>query len=252
MTGLKKRDLKFGVIDNENIADKTWRISLEGDTSGYRAGQFVEVMLDGFFLRRPISVSYYSRGRAELIYKVVGRGTDYMTSIKKGDALNILGPLGNGFDTGAACESPVIIGAGAGVAPMLALAKELCERGVRPGCLIGFNSSAEVFLYDELKNYCSHVCVTTMDGSRGIKGLVTDGIGGFEKCDYYYACGPIPMLRSVVDILGGRGQVSLEARMGCGFGGCMGCSIMTKHGSRRVCKEGPVFMGGEIIWQTLG
>ena len=237
----------YKVSYNKKIAKNTYKMVLEGDTSNIKAsGQFVNIKLDGLFLRRPISICDFDSETITIIYKVVGEGTKQMSEIPVGAELDVLAGLGNGFDTSKSGQSPLLIGGGAGLPPMLALAKELLSEGKKPTVIAGFNTKDEVFLEDEFKKLSVPFTVTTLDGSYGIKGLVTDTM----KSDYtyFYACGPLPMLKAVSDKADTDGEISLEERMGCGFGVCMGCSRRTVKGSKRICKDGPVFRKEEIIW----
>ena len=242
-----ERTVDFKVASNERIASGVYRLALVGDASGIeRAGQFVNVKLNGFFLRRPISVCDLDGDRLTLIYKVVGRGTEYMSTLQENDILNVLIGLGNGYDLSLAGDKPLLVGGGVGAPPLYLLAKKLLQIGKRPAVVLGFNRRDEVFLEEEFKALGVDVTVTTVDGSYGVKGFVTDGING--DFSHYYACGPYPMLKALATTLDMGGSVSLEERMGCGFGACMGCSIPTLNGVKRVCKEGPVFDVKEVIW----
>ena len=234
------------ILENMPLTDTVWRMTLVGETGENRPGQFVNVRLDGLFLRRPISVCDCENGVLTLVYKVVGRGTDAMTKLAPGEELDVLTCLGNGYCLDRAGDSPLLIGGGVGVPPMYMLAKELVKRGKAVSVILGFNTADEIFYEDEFLALGCDVTVTTADGSYGVKGFVTDALP--EKCSYYYACGPLPMLKAVVKSVPTSGELSLEERMGCGFGACMGCSIETKNGPKRVCKEGPVFRGEELLW----
>lgn len=254
------KESEFVISQNRMIANRTYMMMLVGDTSGIRPGQFVDIEIPGKFLRRPISVCDCHEGLLTLVYKVVGEGTAIMAEMHEGDTLNILIGLGNGYDLekckvqGAACKV-LLVGGGVGVPPLFYLAKCLMQSAMcQVNVVLGFNSMDEVFAVEDFKRLGCDVTVCTADGSLGIKGFVTDGI---EECimqnaeckvPYYYACGPLPMLKALVKKVGTRGQVSMEERMGCGFGICVGCSIETRNGIKRVCKEGPVFEADEIIW----
>lgn len=241
-----QRICDFTVKSNVQIAKRVFRMKLVGDTSAIvNAGQFVNVRIDGLFLRRPISVCDLDGDVLTLIYKTVGKGTDAMSALKDGAKLNLLTGLGNGYDLSLAGERPLLVGGGVGVPPLYLLAKRL---GGKCKVVLGFNSADEVFYEEEFAKLGVDVTVVTVDGSYGKKGFVTDAIDG--DITHWYACGPYAMLRALAKKLEGvSGSVSLEERMGCGFGACMGCSIITKNGVKRVCKEGPVFAAEEVIWQ---
>lgn len=241
----------FTIESNEPIADKTYRLELSGDASAFtKPGQFANIKLDGFFLRRPISVSDFTQGGMSLIYKVVGAGTEYMASLQKGAELDILTGLGNGFDVDKSGDSPLLIAGGGGVPPMIRLAKELIKKGCNVTAVLGFNRACEIYGVKELESIGVKVITATIDGSSGVKGFVTDAIKTL-KYSFFYACGPLPMYKAVRKVIASRGQYSLEERMGCGFGACMGCSVMMKSGARRICKDGPVFDSEEIVWENL-
>lgn len=235
----------YTILSNKELAPGMWEMNLEGDTSEISApGQFINIKLEGCYLRRPISVCDWDGQRLTIIYKVVGKGTKIMAEYQPGKGLEILCPLGNGYDLSAISKIPVLAGGGAGVPPMYGLAKALIAQGKQPKVVLGFNTKAEVFYEAEFKALGTEVTVMTADGSYGRKGFVTDG---FESADYGCACGPQPMLKAVAGKVK-DGQFSFEARMGCGFGGCMGCSCETKYGYKRICKEGPVLRKEEILW----
>lgn len=245
------KERNFRIASNERIAAKTYRMVLEGDTSDFTApGQFANVAVEGKFLRRPISVCDYSEGLLTLLYDVVGDGTRQMSEMKPGTVLNLLTGLGNGFDTEAKTQRPVLVGGGIGVAPLLNLAKALRLAGKEPEIILGFNTSADVVLEKEFKDMGFSTVVTTADGSYGLKGFVTDA-PGWKECayDYFYACGPMPMLRALCGIPVITGELSLDERMACGFGVCMCCSLETRDGAKRICKDGPVFKKEELIWK---
>lgn len=245
------KERNFRIASNERIAAKTYRMVLEGDTSDFTApGQFANVAVEGRFLRRPISVCDYSEGLLTLLYDVVGDGTRQMSEMKPGTVLNLLTGLGNGFDTEVKTQRPVLVGGGIGVAPLLNLAKALRRAGKEPEIVLGFNTSADVVLEKEFKDMGFRTVVTTADGSYGLKGFVTDAPGWKEDAyDYFYACGPMPMLRALCGIPVIPGQLSLDERMACGFGVCMCCSLETRDGAKRICKDGPVFKKEELIWK---
>ncbi|MBS7220835.1 MAG: dihydroorotate dehydrogenase electron transfer subunit [Clostridiales bacterium] len=238
----------FTVLSNEKIAVNTFKTVLEGDTSAITAsGQFVNIKLDGFYLRRPISVCDYDGESLTIIYKVVGKGTEYMAGLSKGDKLDILTGLGNGYDLTKSGNNPLLIGGGAGVPPMYNLCRKLLAEGKKPTVIMGFNTSDEIFYEEEFKKLGAEVIVATVDGSKGVKGFVTDAMKGVSY-SYIYTCGPEPMLKAVYNAAESGGQFSFEERMGCGFGACMGCSCETKYGNKRICKDGPVLDKEEIIW----
>ena len=238
----------FEVKANTKIAENTYKMVLGGDCSGITAsGQFVNIKLDGFFLRRPISVCDYNDNELTLIYKVVGKGTEYMAKLGAGEKLDILTGLGNGYDLSKSGNEPVLIGGGAGVPPMYNLCRKLVAEGKKPHVILGFNKENEVFFENEFKALGAEVTVTTADGSYGMKGFVTDALKNM-KYTYIYSCGPEPMLKAIYNTAETSGQLSFEERMGCGFGACMGCSCATKYGNKRICKDGPVLEMEEIIW----
>ena len=238
----------FTVLSNEKIAVNTFKTVLEGDTSAITAsGQFVNIKLDGFYLRRPISVCDYDGESLTIIYKVVGKGTEYMSELSEGDKLDILTGLGNGYDLTKSGNNPLLIGGGAGVPPMYNLCRKLMVEGKKPTVIMGFNTSDEIFYEEEFKKLGADVIVATADGSKGVKGFVTDAMKGVSY-SYIYTCGPEPMLKAVYNAAESGGQFSFEERMGCGFGACMGCSCETKYGNKRICKDGPVLEKEEIIW----
>lgn len=238
----------FTVLSNEKIAVNTFKTVFEGDTSAITAsGQFVNIKLDGFYLRRPISVCDYDGESLTIIYKVVGKGTEYMAGLSKGDKLDILTGLGNGYDLTKSGNNPLLIGGGAGVPPMYNLCRKLLAEGKKPTVIMGFNTSDEIFYEEEFKKLGAEVIVATADGSKGVKGFVTDAMKGVSY-SYIYTCGPEPMLKAVYNAVESGGQFSFEERMGCGFGACMGCSCETKYGNKRICKDGPVLDKEEIIW----
>ena len=242
----------FRINSNVLIAENTYEMELMGDTSEIvRPGQFVNIKLDGFFLRRPISVCDTEDGRMTLIYKAVGEGTELMTKLAPGTRLNILTGLGNGFDLSLSGDHPVLIGGGAGIPPMYSLCKALISvlRPENIKVVLGFNTEEEIFYLREFQDLGVDVRVATADGSYGTKGFVTDVLKDLDYT-FFYTCGPMPMFRAIEAIAKTSGQYSFEERMGCGFGACMGCSMMMADGSyKRVCKEGPVFRREEILWK---
>lgn len=236
------------ITDNKKIAEKTYFMSLEGDTSAVaKPGQFINIKLDGFFLRRPISVCDCENGKLSIIYKVVGNGTKKMSELPVGAELDVLSGLGNGYDTSKSGDCPVLIGGGVGVPPMYLLCKKLVSEGKKATVILGFNSEKEVFGVDEFKATGAEVYVTTADGSVGTKGFVTDVLKNLDYT-YFYTCGPMPMFKAIESIAKTSGQYSFEERMGCGFGACMGCTCKTKYGNKRICKDGPVLEREEIVW----
>ncbi|MGN0557356.1 MAG: dihydroorotate dehydrogenase electron transfer subunit [Acutalibacteraceae bacterium] len=238
----------FTITENKKIARDVFKMTLAGDASSIsRPGQFVNIQLDGFYLRRPISVCDWSSDTLTLIYKAVGRGTEYMSTLQAGAKLDILLPLGNGYDIAKVGRSALVIGGGVGVPPLYNLAKQLIANGVRVTAILGFNTAEDVFYTDEFAALGADVRLTTADGSAGIKGFVTDAMNDISY-DSFFCCGPEPMLKAVYDKSVTSGQFSFEERMGCGFGACMGCSCKTKYGSKRICKDGPVLTKEEIIW----
>ena len=237
----------FTLKSNKKIAKNTYEWVLSGDTSDITTpGQFVNIQLDGFYLRRPISVCDSANGELTLIFKAVGEGTEKMANMLPGEKLDILTGLGNGYDLAPAGNAPLLIGGGAGVPPMYMLAKELTKAGKKPTVILGFGSSDEVFYKDEFERLGASVIVATVDGSLGVKGFVTDAMD--VDYTYFYTCGPEPMLKAIYDKSETSGQFSFEERMGCGFGACMGCSCKTKYGNKRICRDGPVLVKEEIIW----
>ena len=236
------------VTGNSKIAENTYEMRLSGDFSSITApGQFVNFAVEGCYLRRPISVCDVENGIMTVVYKTVGKGTEIMSRICSGETMDVLSGLGNGYDVAAGGSRPLLIGGGAGVPPMYMLCKALVRAGARPVAVLGFNSSKEVFYEAEFKAAGAETYVTTVDGSYGIKGYVTDIIGKLDYT-YFYACGPEAMFKAVEKTVKSDGEYSFEERMGCGFGACMGCSCKTKYGSKRICKDGPVLKRGEIIW----
>ncbi len=241
------KECVFTVTENAVIAENTYRLRMEGDASAIRApGQFVDLRVEGAFLRRPISVSDCDGRSVTLIYRVGGGGTRWLSERRAGEALNALTGLGNGFDLSDAGEFPLLLGGGVGAAPLYWLARELRANGARVQAVLGFRTGAEVFCEEEFRALGCRVAVATEDGSRGTKGFVTDVLP--ERYSAVFACGPSPMLRAVYRVVRAPAQFSLEERMGCGFGACMGCTCETKGGARRVCKDGPVFRKEELPW----
>jgi len=239
----------FTIRSNVALTDSVYKMVLEGDTSAItNCGQFVNIQLDGMFLRRPISVCDYDSETLTIVYKVVGKGTEAMSGMTAGTELDILTGLGNGYDLTLSGERPVLLGGGVGVPPMYNLAKKLIAEGKEVKVILGFNTASEIFYEKEFQALGCDVTVTTVDGSYGVKGFVTDALP--ENYTYLYTCGPEPMLKAVYRATNTSGQMSFEERMGCGFGACMGCSCKTLTGYKRICKEGPVMKKEEILWQA--
>ncbi|MEA4921477.1 MAG: dihydroorotate dehydrogenase electron transfer subunit [Clostridiaceae bacterium] len=238
----------YKILSNSKIADGTYEMELMGDTSSLsRPGQFINIAIDGLYLRRPISVCHYDNGKMTIIYKVVGKGTDKMSGMRNGEMLDILCGLGNGFDIERVeGRKAAVIGGGVGVPPMYDVAQRLVSHGVDTTAILGFATKSAAFYIDEFKALGVKVMVTTDDGSLGIKGFVTDALKQTD-CDYYFACGPQPMLKSLHKT-GIEGQLSFEERMGCGFGACMGCTCHTLVGYKRICQDGPVFLSSEVTF----
>ena len=242
------KDTYFTLIENKKIASNTYLSVLEGDTSDISAsGQFVNIKLDGLYLRRPISVCNVDDNKLTIIYKAVGAGTEKMASSLVGEKWLTLTGLGNGYDLSKAGDKPLLIGGGAGVPPMYYLARLLVKMGKKPTVILGFGKEEEVFFKEEFEALGLDVFVTTADGSYGIRGFVTDAMDNIDYT-YFYTCGPEPMLKAVYNKTTTSGQFSFEERMGCGFGACMGCTCKTKYGNKRICRDGPVLEKEEIIW----
>ena len=243
------KQLIMKILSIEALTKDVNKMVLEGDTSPLSSpGQFVNFKLEGLFLRRPISVCDYDENTITVIYKVVGKGTEQMSGMKSGDELDLLSGLGNGFNTENSGEKPLVIGGGVGVPPMYNLAKKLINEGKKPVVILGFNKADEIFYKEEFEKLGAEVYISTVDGSVGTKGFVTDVIKEISGYTYFYTCGPLPMLKAVYDCTVTSGELSFEERMGCGFGACMGCSCETKYGNKRICKDGPVLIKEEIIW----
>ncbi len=238
----------YEIESNEPLTESVWRMVIVGDTQYLTApGQFVNIAIEGCYLRRPISVCNYDERSITLIYKVVGRGTELMSRMQAGEKLDVLTGLGNGFSLSAATERPLLVGGGVGVPPLYNLAKKLQTAGKQVQVVLGFNRADEIFYAEEFEKLGVDVHIATADGSVGVKGFVTDAMKSLEF-DYIYTCGPLPMLKAIYNATKCDGEYSFEERMGCGFGACMGCSCQTTKGSKRICKEGPVLKRDEIIF----
>ena len=239
----------FQITENKPLTATVYRMVLAGDTAGITTGQFVNILLDGLYLRRPISVCDCTDGALTLIYKVVGKGTAQMAAMTPGQTLDVLTQLGNGYDITKAGDHPLLLGGGVGVPPLYMLARLLREQGKAVSVVLGFNTKDEVFCEQDFKDLGCDVTVTTADGSYGVKGFVTTALETMDYT-YFYTCGPEPMLKAIFRASRTSGQMSFEERMGCGFGACMGCSCKTLTGYKRICKEGPVMKKEEILWEA--
>ena len=238
----------YTITENIKLTKNVYLMKLSGDTSAItRPGQFINIQLEGRFLRRPISVCDCTEGEITILYKTVGGGTLQMSRMTPGQTLDVLTGLGNGFDLSCSGEAPLLVGGGVGIPPMYLLCKNLLSAGKKPAVILGFNTKEEVFFEEEFKALGVETTVTTVDGSYGVKGFVTDAMKQ-RRYSYFYTCGPMPMFRAIEACAVTSGQFSFEERMGCGFGACMGCSCRTKYGSKRICKDGPVLTREEIIW----
>ncbi len=237
----------YEVLKNEQLTSAVYRMVLKGDTSALtKPGQFVNLLVEGCYLRRPISVYDWDESTVTIIYKVVGEGTEKMSKWQEGHKCDILVGLGNGFDTSKSGDRPLLIGGGVGVPPLYGLCKRLVAEGKKPTVILGFNEESEIFCKEEFSALCDTV-ITTVDGSVGVKGFVTDAMKDMDYT-FFYTCGPMPMFKAIEKTAVGSGEYSFEERMGCGFGACMGCSCKTKYGNKRICKDGPVLEREEIIW----
>ena len=240
----------FEIVENVRLTKTVFRMRLHGDTEAITGpGQFVNVKIDGLFLRRPISVCDCEGDVLTLVYKVVGHGTEIMSSMKVGDKLDVLTGLGNGYDLSLSGDAPLLVGGGVGVPPLFMLAKKLIAEGKRVSVILGFNTAEEIFYEEEFRALGAQVLIATVDGSAGIKGFVTDAMKELDYT-YFFTCGPEPMLKALYRATRTSGQFSFEERMGCGFGACMGCSCKTITGNKRICKEGPVLVKEDIIWES--
>ena len=237
----------YEVLKNEQLTETVYRMVLKGDTSALvKPGQFVNLLVEGCYLRRPISVYDWDENTVTIIYKVVGEGTEKMSKWQEGYKCDILVGLGNGFDTSKSGDKPLLIGGGVGVPPLYGLCKRLVAEGKKPTVILGFNEESEIFCKEEFSALADTV-ITTVDGSVGVKGFVTDAMKDMDY-SFFYTCGPMPMFKAIEKTAVGSGEYSFEERMGCGFGACMGCSCKTKYGNKRICKDGPVLEREEIIW----
>ena len=240
----------FTIVENIPLTDLVYKMVLEGDTSDItNCGQFVNIKLDGLFLRRPISVCDCEGKLLTLVYKVVGEGTEQMAKMQAGETLDVLTGLGNGYDLAVCGDRPLLIGGGVGIPPLYNLCKRLLAEGKHPSVILGFNKQSEIFLADEFVSLGVPTYIATADGSVGTKGFVTDVMKNLDYT-YFYTCGPMPMFRAIESTTKTSGQYSFEERMGCGFGACMGCSCKTYYGNKRICKDGPVLEREEIIWEA--
>ena len=242
------KQIIFEISATRRLTETVFEMKLKGDVSGIKCGQFVNILIDGLYLRRPISVCNLEGDELTLVYKVVGKGTQKMSQMQVGQKLDVLTELGNGYDLSQSGDKPLLIGGGVGVPPMYLCAKRLIEGGKSVSVILGFNTKDEVFYEEEFKKLGANVTVTTVDGSYGVKGFVTNAMQDLDY-SYFYTCGPEPMLKAIYNASTTSGQFSFEERMGCGFGACMGCSCKTLYGNKRICKDGPVLCKEEIIWE---
>ncbi len=239
----------YEITENLSLTHDIYRMKLRGDTQYITApGQFINISVEGFYLRRPISICDYEGDTITIIYKVVGGGTEKMSRMLPGEKLDVLTGLGNGFSTAASGDAPMLVGGGVGVPPLYKLARELIGEGKRVSVVLGFNTAKDIFYVDEFKALGADVTIATASGEVGVRGFVTDAMNTLPSPSYIYTCGPIPMLRAIYDASSCSGEYSFEERMGCGFGACMGCSCKTKYGNKRICKDGPILKKEEIIW----
>ena len=238
----------YEILSNVSIAKDIYEMVLGGDTSAITApGQFINIKIEGFYLRRPISICDWDEKTITILFKTVGDGTYKLSEMKAGEKLDILVGLGNGFDPAACGEKPLLVGGGIGTPPMYGLCKKLLKMGKKPSVILGFASEADVVYEEKFKELGVETRIATVDGSYGTKGFVTNAMDALDY-DYFYACGPIPMLHALCDATNTSGEVSFEERMGCGFGACMGCTCKTKYGNKRICRDGPVLKKEEVIW----
>ena len=238
----------YSILSNDKIAENVYKMKLVGDVSSIvNAGEFINIKIDGLYLRRPISVFDKDDNSVTIVYKVVGKGTEIMSTLTN-ERLDVLTGLGNGYNLDASGDNPLLIGGGVGVPPLYLLAKKLINQGKSVTVILGFNTYSEIILKEDFEKLGAKVLVTTVDGSYGIRGFVTDALNGLDYT-YVYTCGPLPMLKAVYNNTKTSGEYSFEERMGCGFGACMGCSCKTLYGNKRICKDGPVLKKEEIIWE---
>ena len=238
----------FEIVSNRNLAPNVYEMVLRGSSTGdCTPGRFVQLKMDSFYLRRPISVCDAEEGKLTLVYKTVGRGTEAMAQYESGKRIDVLTGLGNGYDLDKSGDRPLLIGGGAGVPPKYLLTRRLLAQGKQPAVILGFNKAEEIFYADRFRALGIETIIATADGSVGVKGFVTDAMEGLDYT-YTYACGPEPMLKAVYNRAATSGEYSFEERMGCGFGACMGCTCETKYGNKRICKDGPVLAKEEIVW----
>ena len=238
----------FEIVSNRNLAPNVYEMVLRGSSTGdCTPGRFVQLKMDSFYLRRPISVCDAEEGKLTLVYKTVGRGTEAMAQYESGKRIDVLTGLGNGYDLDKSGDRPLLIGGGAGVPPMYLLTRRLLAQGKQPTVILGFNKAEEIFYEEQFRALGIKTIIATADGSVGVKGFVTDAMEGLDYT-YTYACGPEPMLKAVYNRAATSGEYSFEERMGCGFGVCMGCTCETKYGNKRICKDGPVLTKEEIVW----
>lgn len=243
-----KNDI-YKVLSNEKLTETTYKMVLSGDTQYITAtGQFINIQIDGLYLRRPISVCDYDDKTITIIYKVVGKGTLALKNAEEGYEFDVLTGLGNGYGIYDTVKKPLLVGGGVGVPPLYGLAKALKKKGINAKVILGFNTKDEVFYKEEFEALGCETYVATADGSLGVKGFVTDALKIAGEYDYFYSCGPEPMLKALYNACKTDGEFSFEERMGCGFGACMGCSCETKYGAKRICKDGPVLKKEEIVW----
>ncbi len=243
------KDVIFELVNKKQLTSDTYELILRGNTSDITApGQFVNIEIDGLYLRRPISVCDAVEDKLTLIVKVVGEGTKKLCDYEIGRKIKVLSGLGNGFDINKCGKNPVLVGGGVGTPPMYMLAKKLIEKGVFPKVVLGFADKESVIYKEEFEKLGLSVIIATVDGSAGVKGFVTDALKELPETDYIYTCGPEPMLKALHGVFSENGQFSFEERMGCGFGACMGCSCKTKYGNKRICKDGPILFAEEIVW----
>ena len=237
----------YSILSNDKIAENVYKMKLVGDVSSIvNAGEFINIKIDGLYLRRPISVFDKDESSVTIVYKVVGKGTEIMSKMTN-ERLDVLTGLGNGYNLNASGDNPLLIGGGVGVPPLYLLAKKLIAQNKKVTVILGFNTASEIILKEDFEKLGAKVLVTTVDGSYGTRGFVTDAINGLDYT-YVYTCGPLPMLKAVYNNTVTSGEYSFEERMGCGFGACMGCTCETKYGKKRICRDGPVLVKEEIIW----